>query len=300
MIEVNIYHPTELSRGQWGGYQALYRDGLNGNMDRSLEEINYLIDWNNPINFYNSHIDPNAAVSQIPGDGRRLYANQVFDSPKVAVAIDDGELVGAAYSVYNASGGGSPEGPHNNSKVARTIRALKLLSVVKNHLVIREVVTRPDYQHKGVVKQTVGALLADAIPWQPVNLYVWPEEKNIDLNKLEKLHFKETGRSWETPVLSSDSKKLKVVSLEAPSAKQVYETLTGNELEVSWRSLQLQILNQQSQILHRKLYAYQEAQGAISPASDGNIARIEVARLKSRIAFVDGRLNTMRIKLVSA
>src|SRR3990167_2468552 len=212
MSEVKLYRPEQLDSDGWRQLQALDRDSIASTLDRSQEEVDTLVDWGDPARYYTSHIDPNSEV------GRRYYANQVYTRPRVAVATQANELIGFAYSAHNVSGGGLPEGPHNTSAKAELIRLSKRLSIVKNYLWIREIVVRPEYQRQGAAKQLGRTLLKDAIPFQPVATYIWPDEIDFLQSSLERLGFTITGEQ-PVKVFGEDKDPIRQVRLQAPSAR---------------------------------------------------------------------------------
>lgn len=221
MAEVKLYDPIELDRDDWRQLQTLDREAFKATLDRSSEEIDALVDWNDPSRYYTSHVNPNSEV------GRRFNANQVYTHPKIAVAKVSGELAGFSYSAHNASGGGSPEGPHNDSPGARTLRRGKLLSVVKNYLWVREVVVGPDYQRQGVAIQLGRTLLKDAIPLQPVAAYDRPKLIPFIAPKLSELGFYRTtpvGKEKPDPIFGEEN-PVALVRYQAPSARSVLAKL---------------------------------------------------------------------------
>jgi GNAT superfamily N-acetyltransferase len=179
VIEVVVHAPEELSFEEWKIRQAIagdaYRSTLRhlGGIPLSEPEIGAIIGADDPERFYESHLDENIEVTEEDG---RFNKNQEFEKMMVADAYIDGVLGGWGYAaVSNVSGGGPPEGPHNTSLAARSIRAAKRLSVVKNHLAVREIVVAKAFQQKGVMKAIASSMLEQASDAQPVNYHRWPQ-----------------------------------------------------------------------------------------------------------------------------
>ncbi|MGF7229246.1 MAG: GNAT family N-acetyltransferase [Candidatus Saccharibacteria bacterium] len=176
MSEITVYDSWELDQREWRDLQHLTRQSFQ-HLDRTNSEIDELVSWDNPGRFYRSHMDPNSEV------GEAFNANQDFRYPKVAVARQDGEPTGFAYSAHNVSG----------ASVA--IREAKHYSIIKNYLWLREVVVDPMHRERGVGTALVEALLRDktTIPYQPVATYIWPSEMPTMQSTLERRGFRETG-----------------------------------------------------------------------------------------------------------
>jgi len=217
-LEVKLYNPSQLDRDEWRQLQSLQRDAFASVIDKPQEDIDFLVQWEDPNRFYDAHIDPNTEV------GKRYNANQVYTHSKVAIAKANNELVGFAYSAHNTSGGGSPEGPHNNSLKARAVRRGKLLSITKNYLWLREFAVQPGLQRQGVAKQLGRILLNDAIERQPVTAYAWPDEIDFLPNILGKLGFSLTE---EKPIhlFGEDKPEVNQIRYKAPSVSSVLNRL---------------------------------------------------------------------------
>jgi GNAT superfamily N-acetyltransferase len=166
-----------------------------------------LVEWDDPVRFYTSHINPNTEV------GRRFRDNQSFSRPRVAVAIDRGEMIGFGYSAHNVSGGSAAE------------RLLKRLTLKKNYLWLREIAVEPASQGRGIAKHLGAALLKDALPLQPVATYVWPEEGVVGfMQTLERLGFHVTGTEF-VRIFGKANEPVRQARMEAQSARKVLAKL---------------------------------------------------------------------------
>ncbi len=173
MADVKVSYPDQLNTAEWHQMLELQWDAFDSvpNVhDRGPDAISVLTDWYHPDRFIASHLDPNTEV------GRRFNANQLYTRPRVAVARDGDTIIGFAYAANNVSGGGPPEGPQNDSLKAQTIRQGKRLTVVKNHLWLREIAVDPAYQRQGVGKKLGRSILLTASPLQNFATYFWPDE----------------------------------------------------------------------------------------------------------------------------
>jgi ribosomal protein S18 acetylase RimI-like enzyme len=208
MSGVKLYNPADLDQDEWRQLQGVERDAFaNTLVDRSPDEVDALVEWDNPDLFYASHIDPNGEV------GKRYYQNQSHTKPRVAVATEGGELVGFAYSTHNVSGETERE------------QRIKRLSIVKNYLWLREIAVKPENQRQGVAKKLGETLLKDAISLQPVAAYVWPDEDHGYMQgTLERLGFSATGEQ-PVKVFGESSEPTKQVRMQAPSARNVLKRL---------------------------------------------------------------------------
>jgi GNAT superfamily N-acetyltransferase len=208
MTEIRLYDAADLDKKDWRELQAISRDGFAATFDRSQDEIDALVEWNDPSAYHASHVDPNSEV------GNRYNANQEYTKPRVAVALDAGAAVGFAYSAHNVSGATALE------------RMVKRSSVVKNYLWIREVVVAPAYQRQGIAGELGRTLLKDAIPLQPPTTYVWPGEMESLQESWEKLGFKATGEQ-RSVIFGKGSEPVKEVRMQAASVKAVLQRLTN-------------------------------------------------------------------------
>lgn len=206
MSEIKVYDPTALDRDEWRQLQTIARYSLARTLDRTQDEIDTLVEWDEPASFYDSHIDPNTQV------GKRFNANQSFSKPRVAVATDAGEPVGFAFSAHNVSG------------ATAEIRRAKRLTVAKNYLWLREVVVRPSSQQRRISVELGKALLKDAIPLQPPTIYVWPDEIRFVQGALERVGFTATGEQDVKP-FGENSSSVREVRMQAKSARSVLSKL---------------------------------------------------------------------------
>lgn len=205
MAEVHVYPAERLQNEEWRELQVIQREGFMSVVQRSREEVDYLVDWDDPDRYRTAHADANTEV------GRRFRPNQEFNEPRVAVATEDNQLIGYMYTANNVSG---------DSKVTR---AAKRLSVVKNYLWIREVAVHPDFQRQGVARDLGRSLLETAIGRQPVTAYIWPKEISFLQNTLEKLGFVNTGSREVT--LFGNSDMTQQMRMQAPSVEHVLSRL---------------------------------------------------------------------------
>lgn len=202
MSEVKIYDATDLDKGQWRQLQSIQREAFTTTLDRTQQEIDALVGWNEPDDFYASHVDPNSEID------KRYNADQSYSKPRVAIATEASQPVGYAYSAHNVSGATERE------------RSLKRLSVVKNYLWLREVAVKPEFQNQGIARKLGKTLLKDAIPLQPPTAYVWPDEIDFLQGALEKQGFVSTGEQ-AVKVFGEDSSPIRQVRLQAKSAQSV-------------------------------------------------------------------------------
>lgn len=206
MHKVEIYDAASINSIEWRQFQAITRDGFSATLDRTQDEIDALVEWRDMAAYRASHADPNSQV------GNRYNADQGYTKPRVAVAYDNGTVIGFGYSAHNVSGATSRE------------RTIKRLSVVKNYLWLREVAVKPAYQQQGVATEIGKALLKDAIPLQPPTTYVWPDEIDFLQGSLEKLGFSATGEQ-ESAIFGEGSAPVREVRMQAASARAVLKNL---------------------------------------------------------------------------
>ncbi len=200
--EVKLYDPSQLDRDEWRRLQSLQRDAFSSVIDRPQEDIDYLVQWEDPNRFYDTHIDPNLEV------GKRFNSNQTYTHPRVAVATESREPVAFAYTAHNVSG---------SSPVDRFV---KRLSVVKNYLWLREFAVKPDYQRQEVAKQLGLTVLKDAMELQPVAAYVWPDEIEFLPGVLRGLGFSPTAER-QIHLYGEDKPAVKQVRMQAPGVRGV-------------------------------------------------------------------------------
>lgn len=208
MAEIKLYDPRDLSQQEWQQLQAMARAAYGQTLDRTDDEIDALVEWDDPGRYFRSHRDPNYEV------GRRFNDDQSFSHQRVVIAMDLNEPVGFAYSAHNVSG------------ETEELRARKRLSIVKNYLWLREFVVTPGYdlQRKGIATQMGRRLLWHAIPLQPVSAYIWPDEIPFLQGKLASLGFEQTG---EEPVelYGDGSEPVRQVRMQARTAYGVLRKL---------------------------------------------------------------------------
>jgi GNAT superfamily N-acetyltransferase len=165
----------QVSRATYRFAQALERLCFTESLNRSQDEIDYLIDWDNPVEFANSRINPMQAVYS-----GKLRPDQSFSKPIATFAYEDEKMVGYAYSANNVSGN-------------ITQQAIKRMRGNKNYVWFREIAVHPDYRRQGIAR-TLGYLsLQERKTKQPVTAYVW-EEADVK-KRLESLGFVSTGIS---------------------------------------------------------------------------------------------------------
>lgn len=207
MVDISSFNPQTLSGTRWRELQSVEYSAFAATLKRSPAEIDELVNWNDRDAYFKSHVDPNTEV------GRRLSPNQDFASPAVAVATESGNPVGFAYSARNVSGG---------SELLRTVKAM---SIVKNYLWIRTVVVLPEYHRQGIATNLLKVLLDEAISFQPVAAYVWPEEDGgFAQTKLTEHQFRPTG-SQNVEVFGKAARPVKQVRMEAKSVRAVLKQL---------------------------------------------------------------------------
>jgi hypothetical protein len=218
MAAISLYAPGQLSRSKWGEIHAFERNGFSSTI-ADPTAVDGLVEWDDFERYYASHLDPRTEV------GRRYNANQAFFKPLVALAVQDNELIGVGCAAReNVSGGGPPEGPHNTSAKAELIRLGKRLSVVKNHFWLRSVVVRSDQLRRGTGKQLEKTLLGEAIPFQPVDTYIWPEIIPFLQPVLESQGFEERGGQYKQ-ISGEGSDPVWQVHMQARSARSVRRNL---------------------------------------------------------------------------
>ncbi len=206
MHGVKVYNAVELDQDEWRQLQGISREAFTSTLNRTQEEIDALVEWDEPEIFYASHVDPNSQV------GKRFNADQSYSEPRVAVATEAGEAIGFAFSAHNVSGATPGD------------RLAKRLSIVKNYLWLREVAVKPASQRRGVAVELGKALLKDAIPLQPPTAYVWPNEIGFLQGALERVGFSATDEQV-VKVFGQDSLSILQVRMQAKSARSVLSKL---------------------------------------------------------------------------
>lgn len=207
MSEVKLYRPSELDGEEWRQLQGIERDAFMSTLNRTQAEVDALVEWDDPSLFMTSHLDPNTEV------GKRYNPNQAYTHPRVAVATENREPIGFAYSAHNVSGGSERD------------RLVKRLSIVKNYLWVREIAVKPEHQKHGVAKDLGRTLLKDAIGFQPVAAYIWPDEDPSFMQPvLERLGFAATGEQ-QVKIFGENSEPVRQVRMQAPSVRAVLKNL---------------------------------------------------------------------------
>lgn len=233
MSEVKLFQPSELDADQWRQLQEVAMVACTAAFREGFDPEAY-VDWNDRERFIESHLDPNSEV------GRRYNFNQEYHHPRVAVAFDAGDPVSWGYSVRNVSGGGPAAGPQNDSLPAKGNRFAKRLSGAiplsrgpvrnRDYLHFREDYTLPHHQNQGEAKKVAKRLLLDAIPYQPVAAYVYPEIYKPEMAPPEKT-LKQLG-FWVTD--NGHGKDPKVVSGLGPVRQERWQARTAFGV---WRKL---------------------------------------------------------------
>lgn len=202
MSEVKIYNAAELDKDEWRQLQSIQREAYLSTLDRTPAEVDALVGWDEPTEFYASHVDPNAEV------GKRYNGHQSYTKPRVAVATEVNEPVGFAYSAHNVSG------------ATELGRLIKQFSVVRNYLWLREVAVKPDFQNQGIATKLGRTLLKDANPFQPPVVYICPDEIDSPRGTFERLGFVQTGEQ-HVKIFGKDSADVRQVRLQAASVRSV-------------------------------------------------------------------------------
>ncbi len=218
MAEIKVFRAQEVAPGTWGEIQGVLQGSWGESIDRDPAEIQHLISGGSRNgDFIESHVNPNTRV------GNGFYANQLFTRPHFAIAAEKGKIVGYAYTANNVSGGGSPEGTHNESLTAKAVRQAKRMSVIKNYVWVREVAVLPEFQGQGIAKQMGKTLLEKSYGIQPVSAYVWPKEDGgVSQQILESYGFYPTGEE-ELSVFGPETEPTTQVRMQADSVKGVIE-----------------------------------------------------------------------------
>ncbi len=207
MVEVKLYNPRDLDEAEWRALQGIERDAFKSTLNRTAEEIDELVGWDDPKRFYNSHIDPNTEV------GKRYNPDQEYTNPKVVVATESGELTGFAFSACNVSG------------ESEEVRKAKRLSVIRNYLWLRECAVKPKFQRQGQATRLARTLLEDAILLQPITLYAWPDEDpGFILEAFERYSFSIKGKA-PAKIFGPNSKPVRQLRMQAPSVRKVLRRL---------------------------------------------------------------------------
>lgn len=207
MLRFDLLKPNQLNPIEWRKLQALQREGLSHQLDRTQEEIDNLISWDDPERFYESHIDPNSEV------GERFNSGQSFSNTWLAIASEDNDFVGFAYAANNVSGN-------------KAERFLKRLGTPHNYFWLREFVTRPDLQRQGIAKHLGYMLLTRSNPWQPASTHIWPDEIPFLPDTVRKLSFKPTETELMLPLCGPAHRSVRQVPMYARRTMNVMKQLT--------------------------------------------------------------------------
>lgn len=205
MIEVKVYDTADIQPDGWRNLQALARDAIAGsfaNSQRTPEEFDDLICWNEPDEYAAAQIDPNRRV------GGSRFAGQEYRRPRAAVAYDSYSAVGFATVANNVSGGSA------------AVRAAKYMIPSKRYFAFGDIVVDPNRQGQGIAPLLVRPLLREAAPFQPVTAYVWPVEDPRMPEVLTELGFAETAR-WNQPSFGEDRPPIVTARMQAASARSV-------------------------------------------------------------------------------
>lgn len=200
MAEIQIYSANQLQAREWRELQSIQRESFLATLQRTPDEIAYLVDWDDPDRYRLAHEDPNTEV------GKRFRSNQEFSEPRVAIALEDSAPIGYLYAANNVSG-------------SKAERMIKKLGVTKKYLWLREVAVRPDLQREGIASALGRSILEAAISHQPVTAYIWPTEIPFLQYKLEEFGFADTG-SQEVDLFGNNI-MIEQIRMQAPSVKQV-------------------------------------------------------------------------------
>lgn len=205
----SIYPASAIREDGWRTLQSIQRDAFSDGLNRSQDEIDVLVEWNDPERYYRSHVDPNSEV------GKRFNPDQSYSFDRVAVAATiDGGAIGFAYAANNVSGATEAE------------RTAKRLSVVKNYLWIREIAVNPKYQRRGIGKMLGRMVLENAKDRQPVTAYIWPDEISFLEDVLTKLGFSTTGEQ-DVRVFGENSEPIRQVRMQASSVHDLKARLSN-------------------------------------------------------------------------
>ena len=212
MSEVRIYNAYDLDAAEWRQLQGISRDAFAGTLDRSQQEVDALVEWNDPMSYHYSHRDPNWTVD------KWYNANQSYSEPRVAVVTYASEVIGFAYSANNVSGKTAydPDDKH--------------LTLIKNYLWLREVAVAPGFQYRGFASVLVVTLLENAVDLQlqPVSTYIWPDEMKHMQESLEIVGFEATGEQ-DVRVFGEDSLPIRQMRMQAASARSVLKRMVNIE-----------------------------------------------------------------------
>ena len=71
--EVNLYDPSQLDRDEWRQLQLLQRDTFTSVIDRPQEDIDYLVQWEDPKRYYDAHIDQTQKLVNVLIQTNRIH-----------------------------------------------------------------------------------------------------------------------------------------------------------------------------------------------------------------------------------
>lgn len=104
MVEIKLYDAPSLNQAEWRQLQGISRDAFAHTLNnRTPDEIDTLVRWDDPAGCYASHVDPNLQV------GTLYNPDQSYSRPRVAVALQAGQPIGFAFSAHNVSGASGRE-----------------------------------------------------------------------------------------------------------------------------------------------------------------------------------------------
>lgn len=205
MVEVKLYDPSVLNSHEWRDLQALSRDAFNATFDRTQDEVNALVLWDDPAAYRASRSNLNS-VDEQPSAAGRVYLN-----PRVAVATEAKQLVGYAHAVTSIS-----------VETARNRLAARMAH--KNYLWVRDMAVVPFLHRRGIAKQMGKALLRDATPMQPPVVHVWPDETRFLYGTIERLGFMPTSEKHVT-IFGEGSDPVRQVRMQAPTVRGVLQRM---------------------------------------------------------------------------
>lgn len=139
---------------------------------RTQEEVGFFVKIRQPQYYRDTRRNPNLLV------GKEFNADQSFSRPSLIIARDGGDIVGHLYVADNVSG------------ATEKIREQKRNGRLHKHRFIREVVVRPEYQHRGIALAMAHLALKGAMFGQPASAYAYPEADVAATNTALLLKFK--------------------------------------------------------------------------------------------------------------
>jgi hypothetical protein len=221
-VEVGLFHPEELSYYEWEQVHLVSRAAYKHALEETGHEqiTDSVVDWKTDedhTDFIRSHIYPNLEV------GSRFNYNQIFTKPRIALVKVGGRVVSYAYGEHNASGGGSPEGPQNDSLSSKALRRGKLLIIASkyatNYLHIRDIASHPNFQGEGYAVQAGRAILQASYKHQPVAAYTDPQKLPHAAQALKDLGF------WPTSEANPKEHGLNLVRYQNRSVRDLLDRI---------------------------------------------------------------------------